>query len=102
MRTAVVQPAAARRRPQRGVLSAGRVVRDGVWIAAAVSAVQIPANLIDFGAYAYRYALVDPNNEQSLFAWIGAVAMIVGTAIALTAYRKLKSRRYLAVAVVLR
>jgi len=90
--------ATALRALPRSRARANEIVPRAARLAAVIVAVQIPANLIDFGSFGYRYSLVNPNDEQSLFAWIGAIAIMSGAVIAATAYRRTKSRPYLVAA----
>jgi hypothetical protein len=81
---------------RRAPASPARVVAYAAALAAAIVAVQITANLVDFGVYAYRFPAVDPNNEGSLFAWVGGFAI----AVAAVACCRLRAR-YLTVAALL-
>ena len=80
-----------------------RVVVAGVVLVAASVAVQIAANLVDFGVYHYRYALVDPNDESSLFAWIAGLAVAFAACVCLLRSSRAgaEQRRYLAAGLLL-
>jgi len=69
--------------------TAGRWSIDaGIALAIALVVTQVPANLIDFGVYDYRYSLINPNNEQGLFAWIGGVMIALAAVLCVVAARR--------------
>ena len=70
-----------------------RVIVGGVVLAAVVVTVQEVANLVDFGVYHYRFAFVNPNNESSLFAWIGGVVILFAAFLCFLHSRHSRSER---------
>ena len=88
---------AGARRRRRAVIVMG---------AAAVTAlvmIQVAVNLVDYGVYNYRFALVNPNRESNLFAWISATAIAVAACLCLLLSRRSESQRpqYLALGILL-
>jgi hypothetical protein len=80
----------ARRRVRAGPR---HVLVYGVAVAVAVVAVQSAANLIDFGVYDYRFAAVNPNDETSLFAWVGGIAIGFSALVCLVRSYRLPAER---------
>ena len=84
----------AKARPPRD--STAGILTAGLAVATALVAAQIPANLVDFGVYHYPFALLNPNNEGGLFAWIGGIMIAVAGAVCLLQFRVASERgRYL-------
>ena len=70
-----------------------RIVACGLAVAAAVVAVQVASNLIDFGVYHYRFALLNPNDESSLFAWISGITIAFAACTCFLRSRRIRAER---------
>jgi hypothetical protein len=78
-------------------------IAGGLVLAAAIVSLQVMANLVDYGVYDYRLALVNPNDESNLFAWIsgGVVAFSACLCLFRSVHSRSDRRDYMAVGLLL-